>query len=173
MFLGKYRRIMILASALPIMQQLSGINTVVFYSSDVRHSACYSLSRSSSIAPSFVALKGSNHLRSQGKAQGAAGLCLRVINACCRWCESNLGLMQVFAKAGLDSPVLGSIIVGAVNVVGTTVAVFLMDHAGRRQLLLVSHAIMATCLAALSISSWLPCKSSTSLAAGIPSLFQA
>ncbi|CAK0785259.1 hypothetical protein CVIRNUC_008465 [Coccomyxa viridis] len=96
LFLGKYRRIMILASALPIMQQLSGINTVVFYSSDV------------------------------------------------------------FAKAGLDSPVLGSIIVGAVNVVGTTVAVFLMDHAGRRQLLLVSHAIMATCLAALSISSWLP-----------------
>ena len=44
MFLGKYRRIMILASALPIMQQLSGINTVVFYSSDVRHSACYLLS---------------------------------------------------------------------------------------------------------------------------------
>ena len=87
--------------------------------------------------------------------------------------DSNLGVMQVFAKAGLDSPVLGSIIVGAVNVVGTTVAVFLMDHAGRRQLLLVSHAIMAICLAALSISSWLPCKSSTSLTAGIPSLFQA
>ena len=44
LFLGKYRRIMILASALPIMQQLSGINTVVFYSSDVRHSACSSMS---------------------------------------------------------------------------------------------------------------------------------
>ena len=43
MFLGKYRRIMILASALPIMQQLSGINTVVFYSSDVRHPASSSL----------------------------------------------------------------------------------------------------------------------------------
>ena len=70
--------------------------------------------------------------------------------------------MQVFAKAGLDSPVLGSIIVGAVNVMGTTAAVFLMDNAGRRQLLLVSHAIMAACLAALSISSWLPCGSATS-----------
>lgn len=35
LFHGKYRRIMVLASALPILQQLSGINTVVFYSSDV------------------------------------------------------------------------------------------------------------------------------------------
>ena len=35
LFKGRYRRIMILASALPILQQLSGINTVVFYSSDV------------------------------------------------------------------------------------------------------------------------------------------
>lgn len=31
----RYRRIMILAAALPILQQASGINTVVFYSSDV------------------------------------------------------------------------------------------------------------------------------------------
>ncbi|CAL5223439.1 g5955 [Coccomyxa viridis] len=96
LFDGRYRRIMILASALPILQQLSGINTVVFYSSDV------------------------------------------------------------FAKAGLESPVLGSIIVGAVNVVGTLVAAFLMDHAGRRQLLLVSHVIMTVCLAGLAISTWLP-----------------
>lgn len=91
----------------------------------------------------------------------------------CGWCESRFDLTQVFAKAGLDSPVLGSIIVGAVNVVGTTVAVFLMDHAGRRQLLLVSHAIMAACLAALSVSSWLPCESDTSLAAGMPGLIKA
>lgn len=66
--------------------------------------------------------------------------------------------LQVFAKAGLESPVLGSIIVGAVNVVGTAVAAFLMDHAGRRQLLLVSHVIMTACLAGLAISTWLPCK---------------
>ena len=32
----RYRRIMVLASSLPIWQQASGINTVVFYSSDVR-----------------------------------------------------------------------------------------------------------------------------------------
>ena len=47
---------------------------------------------------------------------------------------------------------------GAVNVVGTLVAAFLMDRAGRRQLLLVSHVIMAACLAGLAISTWLPCE---------------
>ncbi len=76
------------------------------------------------------------------------------------WCKILMqedGL-QVFAKAGLESPVLGSIIVGAVNVMGTVIAAFLMDHAGRRQLLLVSHVIMTACLAGLAISTWLPCK---------------
>ena len=63
----------------------------------------------------------------------------------------------MFAKAGLESPVLGSIVVGAVNVAGTLVAAFLMDHAGRRQLLLVSHVIRTACLAGLAISTWLPC----------------
>jgi hypothetical protein len=32
----RYRRIMVLAAGLPLLQQASGINTVVFYSSDVR-----------------------------------------------------------------------------------------------------------------------------------------
>ncbi|KAK9919103.1 hypothetical protein WJX75_009435 [Coccomyxa subellipsoidea] len=92
----RYRRIMILAAALPILQQASGINTVVFYSSDV------------------------------------------------------------FAKAGLDSPVLGSIIVGSVNVAGTLLAATLMDRAGRRQLLLTSQIVMAVCLFALAVSTYLP-----------------
>ena len=35
LFRRRYRRIMVLASSLPIWQQASGINTVVFYSSDV------------------------------------------------------------------------------------------------------------------------------------------
>ena len=39
----RYRRIMILASALPILQQASGINSVVFYSSDVRTHTLFSL----------------------------------------------------------------------------------------------------------------------------------
>ena len=63
---------------------------------------------------------------------------------------------QVFAKAGLQSPVLGSIIVGVVNTVGTLVAALLMDRAGRRQMLLTSHIVMALCLAALTISTYLP-----------------
>lgn len=41
----KYRRVMLLAAGLPLAQQLSGINTVIFYSSQVRgmdlwHAAC-------------------------------------------------------------------------------------------------------------------------------------
>lgn len=65
--------------------------------------------------------------------------------------------MQVFAKAGLESPVLGSIIVGSVNVAGTLLAATLMDKAGRRQLLLTSHIVMAVCLFALAVSTYLPC----------------
>jgi MFS family permease len=64
---------------------------------------------------------------------------------------------QVFAKAGLASPVVGSIIVGAVNTGGTLVAALLMDRAGRRQMLLASHVVMALCLAALTTSTYLPC----------------
>lgn len=62
----------------------------------------------------------------------------------------------MFAKAGLQSPVVGSIIVGSVNVAGTLVAATLMDRAGRRQMILASHCIMAACLAALAASTYLP-----------------
>lgn len=67
-----------------------------------------------------------------------------------------LAALQVFAKAGLESPVIGSIIVGSVNVAGTMLAAVLMDRAGRRQLLLSSHTFMAICLTALSVSTFLP-----------------
>ena len=67
----------------------------------------------------------------------------------------------MFAKAGLESPVLGSIIVGSVNVAGTMLAAMLMDKAGRRQLLLTSHIVMAVCLSALAVSTYLPCASPT------------
>lgn len=65
----------------------------------------------------------------------------------------------MFAKAGLASPVLGSIIVGSVNVAGTLLAATIMDRAGRRQMILASHCIMAACLAALAVSSYLPGRS--------------
>lgn len=51
---------------------------------------------------------------------------------------------------------IGSIIVGSVNVVGTLLAATLMDRAGRRQLLLTSHIVMAVCLTALAVSTYLP-----------------
>jgi hypothetical protein len=63
---------------------------------------------------------------------------------------------QVFARAGLSSPVVGSIVVGSVNIAGTLLAAALIDRAGRRTLLLTSHAAMAVCLAALAGANLLP-----------------
>lgn len=67
----KNRLILLLAAAPPILQQFTGINTVIFYSA------------------------------------------------------------IVFKKAGLASPVLGSVIIGAVNIVATFVATILSDKSGR------------------------------------------
>ncbi|KAK9819874.1 hypothetical protein WJX72_003513 [[Myrmecia] bisecta] len=96
LFSPRYRRIMMLAAGLPLLQQASGINTVIFYSS------------------------------------------------------------QVFEDAGLHQPVIGSIIMGGVNVVGTLLAAFLIDHFGRRPLLLFSHAGMGLCLLTISINVFVP-----------------
>lgn len=63
---------------------------------------------------------------------------------------------EVFKKAGLKSPVLGSIIMGCINLGGTLTAVFLMDRAGRRRLILVSHGGMAFCLLLISVVAFIP-----------------
>lgn len=47
---------------------------------------------------------------------------------------------QIFAKIGVDPPELGTVLVGAVNVVATGLAVFLMDRTGRRVLLTMCAA---------------------------------
>lgn len=65
---------------------------------------------------------------------------------------------QVFARAGLRSPILGSIVVGCVNVAGTGVAAYLMDRLGRRPLLILSHAGMAISLISISVARFLPCE---------------
>ena len=62
----------------------------------------------------------------------------------------------MFAQAGLASPVIGSIVVGALNTGGTLLAASLIDRAGRRTLLLTSHTAMAACLAALAAANLLP-----------------
>ncbi len=54
--------------------------------------------------------------------------------------------LQVFQDAGLTNPVLSSIGVGTVFVFGTGLAAAVMDHVGRRPLLLWSHIAMAACL---------------------------
>lgn len=66
-----------------------------------------------------------------------------------------LHVVQVFSQAGLKSPVIGSIIVGVVNLVGTGIAVTLMDKLGRRPLLIFSHAGMAVCLVSMSVTKYL------------------
>ena len=66
--------------------------------------------------------------------------------------------MQVFKEAGLSKPVLGSIIMGCVQFVATVSAVALMDKAGRRLLILLSHAGMGSCFLVIAIVSFIPGK---------------
>lgn len=91
----EYRWMMALAIGLPLLQQATGINTVILYSS------------------------------------------------------------EVFTAAGLKSPIVGSIIMGLVNVVFTLLAGLLMDRLGRRPLLLFSVFGMGVCLFAVSMVDYL------------------
>ncbi|KAL3525476.1 hypothetical protein ACH5RR_013848 [Cinchona calisaya] len=59
---------------------------------------------------------------------------------------------SVFRSAGIQSDVAASALVGASNVLGTTVASSLMDKQGRKSLLLTSFAGMATSMLLLSLS---------------------
>ena len=58
--------------------------------------------------------------------------------------------------AGLRSPVVGSVLVGVMNLAGALLAAALLDRAGRKPLLLVSHAGMGACLVALCLAFALP-----------------
>ena len=61
----------------------------------------------------------------------------------------------IFQKAGLASnsaAILATVGVGVVNVLMTVVALLLMDHAGRRRLLLFGLTIMTICLVILAIA---------------------
>lgn len=62
---------------------------------------------------------------------------------------------QVFRSAGITSDVAASALVGAANVIGTTVASSLMDKQGRRSLLMGSYAGMSISMLVLSLAlSW-------------------
>lgn len=43
--------------------------------------------------------------------------------------------LQIFAKAGLRSPVLGAVLVGIVNILGTLLATAVTDAYGRKPLM--------------------------------------
>ncbi|KAL2247013.1 plastidic glucose transporter 4 [Sesamum indicum] len=59
---------------------------------------------------------------------------------------------SVFRSAGITSDVAGSVLVGAANVFGTTIASSLMDKQGRKSLLLTSFAGMAASMLLLSLT---------------------
>ncbi|KAK4776237.1 hypothetical protein SAY87_024198 [Trapa incisa] len=59
---------------------------------------------------------------------------------------------SVFQSAGIESDVAASALVGAANVLGTTVASSLMDKQGRKSLLLISFSGMAASMLLLSLS---------------------
>ena len=69
-----------------------------------------------------------------------------------------LHTLQVFEQAGLKSPILGSIVIGLVNVSGTVVAALAMDRFGRKPLLLLSHFGMAVSLASISVAVHFICE---------------
>eukprot|EP01024_Parvocaulis_polyphysoides_P048192 TRINITY_DN45779_c0_g1_i4.p2 TRINITY_DN45779_c0_g1~~TRINITY_DN45779_c0_g1_i4.p2 ORF type:complete len:474 (-),score=75.77 TRINITY_DN45779_c0_g1_i4:1215-2636(-) len=105
MFSRKYSLFMSLGIAVVVFQQLSGINTVVMYST------------------------------------------------------------TVFKQVNLDNAVLGSVITGLINVAGTLVAAALVENAGRKVLLLVSHAGMFICLGYITVLQWLPIQQGSETAA--------
>jgi hypothetical protein len=61
---------------------------------------------------------------------------------------------QVFLRAGLKSPILGSILVGAINLGFTAAAATLMDRWGRKPLLQASFCGMAASLAAVAAATF-------------------
>eukprot|EP01025_Chloroclados_australasicus_P055545 TRINITY_DN6749_c0_g5_i1.p1 TRINITY_DN6749_c0_g5~~TRINITY_DN6749_c0_g5_i1.p1 ORF type:complete len:547 (+),score=61.30 TRINITY_DN6749_c0_g5_i1:122-1642(+) len=57
----------------------------------------------------------------------------------------------IFEQVGLSSAVLGSVFVGIMNVIFTVISGLLMDRAGRKLLLIFSHAGMFVCLGGIAV----------------------
>lgn len=93
LFRPGYRRPLLIALALAILQQITGINTVLFYGSVI--------------------------------------------------VKEQIGNHSDSAAIGLN------VVIGVINFIATIVALWVIDRAGRRPLLLISSGVMAVCLAAL------------------------
>ena len=95
----RYRRVMVLAAALPLTQQASGINTVIFYSSQACvGSVVWDVDQLGGLVPGRHVL-----------LRRVEPPLLPCRPPCCP---------QVFEQAGLRSPVLGSILMGLANLGG-------------------------------------------------------
>lgn len=92
---AQYRHSALLAVAVAVFQQLSGINTVIFYSTGI------------------------------------------------------------LSTCGVDSPIYATVLVGAINVLFTVVSAYLVDSAGRKMLLVLSHAGCGASLAVLARAIYL------------------
>ena len=64
-----------------------------------------------------------------------------------------MSFLQLFAKAGVNDPLAGTIYTGAVNLVFTAISSPFVDQFGRRPLLLTSFVGMAVCLTGLALSA--------------------
>ena len=58
---------------------------------------------------------------------------------------------KIFSEAGFDNPMFSTVLVGVVNCVTTILAVFIIDKAGRKQLIYWGVSGMIICLAAIGI----------------------
>lgn len=108
----RYRRVMVLAAALPLAQQASGINTVIFFSTQV---GCVAGRQMPQGAPGV----GAPHLPDVVWNDTTCVVRSAVLRLCQdeRMAALPAGL-QVFQQAGLQSPILGSIAMGATNLGG-------------------------------------------------------
>lgn len=146
-----------LSLMLPLMQQASGINTVIYYSSMVRGG------RASAPQGGEARMQRSaDHGGMQWAANPASALARPTpaspphTLANTPRCQIHATSAQVFLKAGLKSPIVGSILVGAINLGFTAGAATLMDRWGRKPLLQASFAGMAASLAAVAAAIFLP-----------------
>jgi hypothetical protein len=162
----EYRLMMALALGLPLLQQASGINTVIYFSSEVRSakgawpagdSGCRGpgrgivsiVGRQPALGPSLA----TQAIYEQPSAGSA--MCSRPLAALTAHNPAPPS-PQVFQKAGLESPILGSILMGLVNVGFTLLAASMMDKRGRVPLLQFSYAGMAACLVAVAAAIYAP-----------------
>lgn len=153
-----YYQLITLALGICLAQQLSGINTVIFYSSDVCLHNAPPPSPPTLHAPPHVCFRTLRYAKLKfehsDQNSGVAASCHCTAHISIRWCTPATGRIesagprltkcnlpsQVFKQAGLSSPIGGACLVGVVNIAGTILSTAVTDHYGRKPLMIISHA---------------------------------